>query len=96
MVYYYYGTTEGAYGPVEKSMIRKSTSLKNALRGCYAMVRYGRWLNCYIVPNNRYTYRNAIAVVDVDGYGKNERIIAIKDKKTYVLKSDGTFGEKLR
>ena len=95
-MYYYYGTTEGMYGPVEKSKIRKSSTLTNALRGSYAMLRYQRWSNCYIVPNNRYTYRNAIAVIDVDGYGSSERIIAIKDNKTYLLKSDGTLGKKIK
>lgn len=96
MVYYYYGTTEGDYGPSSKSKIRKSSTLKNALRGCYAMIQYGSWNDCYIVPNNRYTKRNAIAYVDTDGYGKNVRVIAIKNGKWNVVKSDGSLGERIR
>ena len=96
MPYYYYGTTMGDYGPVGKSNIRKSSTMKNALRGCYAMIQYGSWNDCYIVPNNRYTKKNRIAYVDTDGYGKNTRVIVIKDRKTYVLKSDGSLGERIR
>lgn len=88
MVWYYYGTTAGMYGPEQTSEIHSAKSLTAALAGAYRMLKYGSFRPTMVLLTRTKTYRKGAIEYTVTeespSFSKNPRVYAVNGKKETV------------